>query len=133
MQQNKEMILASNRSLAEQNLILQPRLDHQKNELTKNYRCLQEQFEAFQLRKSMLGNVTNVHFLFSAAWCPCWFTHPQCQCLSLHCLVMPFIRVFPSLTVSVLSLVSSLNKPPMNKAHHQKLVTGFQSSRRANF
>lgn len=50
------MILASNRILAEQNLMLQPRLDQQKNELTKRYRCLQEQFEAFQLRKSTLGN-----------------------------------------------------------------------------
>ncbi|KAF4074663.1 hypothetical protein AMELA_G00241770 [Ameiurus melas] len=54
LQQNKEKILASNRSLAEQNLVLQPRLDHQKNELTKRYCCLQEQFETFQLRKSTL-------------------------------------------------------------------------------
>ncbi|KAK3539099.1 hypothetical protein QTP86_024034 [Hemibagrus guttatus] len=56
VQQNKKAILASNRSLAEQNLMLQPRLDHQKNELTKSYRCLQEQFEAFQLRKSTLDH-----------------------------------------------------------------------------
>lgn len=58
VQQNKKAILVSNRSLAEQNLMLQPRLDHQKNELTKRYRCLQEQFEAFQLRKCTLGDVT---------------------------------------------------------------------------
>ncbi|KAI5091304.1 VPS37B subunit of ESCRT-I a isoform X1 [Silurus meridionalis] len=58
VQQNKETILASNRSLAEQNLKLQPRLDHQKNELTKRYRCLQEQFEAFQLRKSTLDHMS---------------------------------------------------------------------------
>ncbi|XP_026996440.1 VPS37B subunit of ESCRT-I a [Tachysurus fulvidraco] len=56
VQQNKKAILVSNRSLAEQNLILQPRLDHQKNELTKRYRCLQEQFEALQLRKSLLDH-----------------------------------------------------------------------------
>lgn len=61
------MILASNRILAEQNLMLQPRLDQQKNELTKRYHCLQEQFEAFQLRKSALGNVKltkRTRFLF---------------------------------------------------------------------
>ncbi|KAG7480820.1 hypothetical protein MATL_G00060270 [Megalops atlanticus] len=54
VQQTKEMTLASNHSLAEQNLGLQPRLDSQKNELTKRYRCLQELFEAYQLRKSTL-------------------------------------------------------------------------------
>ncbi|KAL6466006.1 hypothetical protein MHYP_G00261390 [Metynnis hypsauchen] len=56
VQQSKDMILASNRSLAEQNLSLQPRLDHQKNELTKSYCRLQEQFEAYQLRKSTLDH-----------------------------------------------------------------------------
>ncbi|XP_059406822.1 VPS37B subunit of ESCRT-I a [Carassius carassius] len=56
LQQNKEMTLASNRLLAEQNLKLQPRLDHQKNELTVRYRSLQEQFEAYQLRKSTLDD-----------------------------------------------------------------------------
>lgn len=56
VQQSKEMTLASNRSLAEQNLELQPRLDHQKNELTKRYRCLQDMFEAYQLRKSTLDH-----------------------------------------------------------------------------
>ncbi|KAJ8385956.1 hypothetical protein AAFF_G00177770 [Aldrovandia affinis] len=54
VQQSKEMTLASNRSLAEQNLSLQPQLDCQKNELTKRYRCLQELYEAYQLRKSTL-------------------------------------------------------------------------------
>ncbi|KAM9447143.1 VPS37B subunit of ESCRT-I a [Clarias gariepinus] len=56
VQKNKEMILASNRSLAEQNLQLQPRLELQKNELTKRYHSLQEQFEAFQLHKSTLDH-----------------------------------------------------------------------------
>ncbi|XP_030647205.1 VPS37B subunit of ESCRT-I a [Chanos chanos] len=54
LQQSKEMTLASNRSLAEQNLTLQPRLDHQKNQLTKRYRSLQELYEAYQLHKSSL-------------------------------------------------------------------------------
>ncbi|KAJ8379294.1 hypothetical protein SKAU_G00000720 [Synaphobranchus kaupii] len=54
VQRSKEMTLAGNRSLAEQNLELQPSLDCQKNELTKRYRCLQELFEAYQLRKSTL-------------------------------------------------------------------------------
>lgn len=58
LQKNKEMTLVSNRLLAEQNLELQPRLDHQKNELTKRYRCLQEQFEAYQLRKSTLDHIS---------------------------------------------------------------------------
>ncbi|XP_056602714.1 VPS37B subunit of ESCRT-I a [Triplophysa dalaica] len=58
VQQNKEKTLATNRILAEQNLELQPRLDHQKNELTKRYRCLQEQFEAYQLRKSTLDHMS---------------------------------------------------------------------------
>lgn len=56
LQQNKELTLAGNRTLAEQNLELQPRLDHQKNELTKRYQCLQEDFEAYQLRKSTLDH-----------------------------------------------------------------------------
>ncbi|KAJ8400067.1 hypothetical protein AAFF_G00401060 [Aldrovandia affinis] len=56
VQQAKETTLAGNRSLAEQNLLLQPRLDCQKNELTQRYRLLQELFEAYQLRKSTLDN-----------------------------------------------------------------------------
>lgn len=51
------MTLAGNRSLAEQNLQLQPQLDFKKNELTKRYRCLEEIYEAYQLRKSTLGEV----------------------------------------------------------------------------
>ncbi|XP_056313827.1 VPS37B subunit of ESCRT-I a [Danio aesculapii] len=56
LQQNKETTLANNRFLAEQNLLLQPKLDHQKNELTRRYRGLQELFEAYQLRKSTLDD-----------------------------------------------------------------------------
>lgn len=56
VQQSKEMTLASNRSLAEQNLLLQPGLDHQKNQLTQRYRLLQELFEAYHLRKSTLDH-----------------------------------------------------------------------------
>ncbi|KAJ8286689.1 hypothetical protein GJAV_G00042030 [Gymnothorax javanicus] len=55
VQKAKEVTLASNRSLAELNLLLQPRLDLRKNQLTKQYRCLQEVFEAYQLRRSTIG------------------------------------------------------------------------------
>uniref|UniRef100_A0AAZ3P315 VPS37 C-terminal domain-containing protein n=1 Tax=Oncorhynchus tshawytscha TaxID=74940 RepID=A0AAZ3P315_ONCTS len=54
VQQIKEMILASNRRLAEQNLQLQPSLEHQKTQLTKCYGSLQESFEAYQVHKSKL-------------------------------------------------------------------------------
>ncbi|XP_071760446.2 VPS37B subunit of ESCRT-I a [Centroberyx gerrardi] len=56
VQQSKEMTLASNRNLAELNLALQPRLEHKKDQLTKRYSCLQESFEAYQLRKSTLDH-----------------------------------------------------------------------------
>ncbi|KAL4609521.1 vacuolar protein sorting-associated protein 37B-like [Arapaima gigas] len=56
VKQSKEMTLASNLRLAEQNLQLQPQLDCQKNELTKRYRQLQEVFEVYQLHKSTLDN-----------------------------------------------------------------------------
>ncbi|XP_062310119.1 VPS37B subunit of ESCRT-I a [Osmerus eperlanus] len=56
VQQKKEMLLTSNRSLAEQNLVLQPTLEEQKNKLTKRYCLLQEGFEAYQLRKSTLDH-----------------------------------------------------------------------------
>ncbi|XP_026876583.2 VPS37B subunit of ESCRT-I b [Electrophorus electricus] len=56
VQQTKEMTLASNRSLAEQNLSLQPGLDQQKMQLTKRYCCLQELYETYQLRKSTLDH-----------------------------------------------------------------------------
>lgn len=55
VQQSKEKTLANNRTLAEQNLILQPNLEHKKEQLTKTYRFLQENFESYQLRKSTLG------------------------------------------------------------------------------
>lgn len=55
VQQSKERTLVSNRTLAEQNLELQPRLERQKEQLTRRYRSLQESFESFQLRKSTLG------------------------------------------------------------------------------
>ncbi|XP_034026937.1 VPS37B subunit of ESCRT-I a [Thalassophryne amazonica] len=56
VQQTKEKTLVSNRTLAEQNLTLQPRLEHKKAQLTKHYSCLQENFEAYQLRKSTLDH-----------------------------------------------------------------------------
>ncbi|XP_029367539.1 VPS37B subunit of ESCRT-I a [Echeneis naucrates] len=56
VQQNKEKTLMSNRTLAEQNLALQPRLEHKKDQLTKSYACLQETFEAYQLHKSSLDH-----------------------------------------------------------------------------
>uniref|UniRef100_A0A3P9J4M7 VPS37B subunit of ESCRT-I n=1 Tax=Oryzias latipes TaxID=8090 RepID=A0A3P9J4M7_ORYLA len=56
VQQNKEKTLVNNRTLAEQNLALQPSLEHKKEDLTKHYRCLQERFESFQLRKSTLDH-----------------------------------------------------------------------------
>lgn len=67
VQQSKEMTLANNRTLAEQNLALQPRLEHKKEQLIKNYSCLQEIFESYQLRKSSLGtlaavSVSDFHF-----------------------------------------------------------------------
>lgn len=55
VQQSKEKTLVNNRTLAEQNLILQPNLEHKKEQLTKTYRCLQDNFESYQLRKSTLG------------------------------------------------------------------------------
>ncbi|TNN42505.1 Vacuolar protein sorting-associated protein 37B [Liparis tanakae] len=58
VQQSKETTLLSNRTLAEQNLALQPRLDHKKEQLTKRYHGLQEGFEAFQLRKSTLDHMS---------------------------------------------------------------------------
>lgn len=55
VQQSKEKTLASNRSLAEHNLVLQPELEQKKEQLTSRYRRLQESFESYQLRKSTLG------------------------------------------------------------------------------
>ncbi|XP_018524708.1 VPS37B subunit of ESCRT-I a [Lates calcarifer] len=56
VQQSKEKTLVNNRTLAEQNLALQPRLEHKKEQLTKRYSCLQESFESYQLRKSTLDH-----------------------------------------------------------------------------
>ncbi|XP_051278057.1 VPS37B subunit of ESCRT-I a [Dicentrarchus labrax] len=56
VQQSKEMTLVNNRTLAEQNLALQPRLEHKKEQLTKRYSCLQDNFESYQLRKSTLDH-----------------------------------------------------------------------------
>ncbi|KAG8011610.1 Vacuolar protein sorting-associated protein 37B [Nibea albiflora] len=56
VQKSKEMTLVTNRTLAEQNLALQPRLEHKKEQLTKRYSCLQENFESYQLRKSTLDH-----------------------------------------------------------------------------
>lgn len=58
VQQSKEKTLANNRTLAEQNLDLQPELEHKKEQLTKRYTCLQESFESYQLRKSSFGTAT---------------------------------------------------------------------------
>uniref|UniRef100_A0A1A8JU72 Vacuolar protein sorting 37 homolog B n=1 Tax=Nothobranchius kuhntae TaxID=321403 RepID=A0A1A8JU72_NOTKU len=54
VQQSKDMTLANNRTLAEQNLTLQPQLEQKKEQLTKRYGCLQENFESYQLRKSSI-------------------------------------------------------------------------------
>ncbi|XP_029019335.1 VPS37B subunit of ESCRT-I a isoform X2 [Betta splendens] len=56
VQQNKEKTLANNRTLAEQNLSLQPTLEHKKEQLINRYRGLQESFESYQLRKSALDH-----------------------------------------------------------------------------
>ncbi|XP_041644028.1 VPS37B subunit of ESCRT-I a [Cheilinus undulatus] len=56
VQNSKEKTLVSNRTLAEQNLALQPRLELKKEQLTKRYSCLQESFESYQLRKSTLDH-----------------------------------------------------------------------------
>lgn len=58
VQQSKEKTLANNRTLAEQNLVLQPDLEHKKEQLTNSYRRLQDDFESYQLRKSTLGTPT---------------------------------------------------------------------------
>ncbi|CAL1615212.1 unnamed protein product [Knipowitschia caucasica] len=56
VQQSKEETLVNNRTLAELNLSLQPKLELQKEQLTKRYSHLQECFESFQLRKSTLDH-----------------------------------------------------------------------------
>lgn len=54
IQLNKEMTLASNRSLAESNLLYQPKLDSLKASLTQKYQELQVLFEAYQIKKTKL-------------------------------------------------------------------------------
>ncbi|XP_077377059.1 VPS37B subunit of ESCRT-I a [Festucalex cinctus] len=56
VQQSKETTLVNNRTLAEENLALQPGLELKKETLTKRYGCLQESFEAHQLLKSTLDH-----------------------------------------------------------------------------
>ncbi|XP_052611378.1 vacuolar protein sorting-associated protein 37B [Peromyscus californicus insignis] len=59
VQLNKEMTLASNRSLAEANLLYQPQLDAQKAHLTQKYQELQVLFEAYQIKKTKLDKQSN--------------------------------------------------------------------------
>lgn len=59
VQHNKEMTLASNRSLAEGNLLYQPQLDAQKARLTQKYQELQVLFEAYQIKKTKLDKQSN--------------------------------------------------------------------------
>ncbi|KAG9487674.1 vacuolar protein sorting-associated protein 37B [Eleutherodactylus coqui] len=54
VQLNKEMTLAGNRSLAESNLLYQPKLDNQKATLTQKYQELQALMELHQLKKTKL-------------------------------------------------------------------------------
>ncbi|EHB01469.1 Vacuolar protein sorting-associated protein 37B [Heterocephalus glaber] len=53
------MTLASNRSLAEGNLLYQPQLDTQKAHLTQKYQELQVLFEAYQIKKTKLDKQSN--------------------------------------------------------------------------
>ncbi|XP_053135875.1 vacuolar protein sorting-associated protein 37B [Hemicordylus capensis] len=54
VQLTKDMTLASNRSLAEGNLLYQPKLDALKAALTQKYQELQVIFEAYQMKKTKL-------------------------------------------------------------------------------
>lgn len=54
IQLNKDMTLASNRSLAEGNLLYQPQLDTLKARLTQKYQELQVLFEVYQIKKTKL-------------------------------------------------------------------------------
>lgn len=54
VQLNKDMTLAGNRSLAEGNLLYQPKLDALKATLTQKYQELQVLFEAYQIKKTKL-------------------------------------------------------------------------------
>ncbi|XP_037016967.2 vacuolar protein sorting-associated protein 37B isoform X2 [Artibeus jamaicensis] len=65
IQLSKEMTLASNRSLAEGNLLFQPRLDALKAGLTQKYQELRVLFEAYQLKKTKLASPA------ALPWRPC--------------------------------------------------------------
>lgn len=54
VQLTKDMTLAGNRSLAEENLLYQPKLDSLKATLTQKYQELQVLFEAHQIKKTKL-------------------------------------------------------------------------------
>ncbi|XP_002191870.5 vacuolar protein sorting-associated protein 37B [Taeniopygia guttata] len=54
VQHSKDMTLASNRSLAEGNLLYQPKLESLKSNLTEKYQELQVLFEAYQIKKTKL-------------------------------------------------------------------------------
>ncbi|XP_077164627.1 vacuolar protein sorting-associated protein 37B [Paroedura picta] len=54
VQLSKDMTLASNRSLAEGNLLYQPKLDALKTALTQKYQELHVLFEAYQIKKTKL-------------------------------------------------------------------------------
>ncbi|XP_072207415.1 vacuolar protein sorting-associated protein 37B [Excalfactoria chinensis] len=54
VQHSKDMTLASNRSLAEGNLLYQPKLESLKATLTQKYQELQVLFEAYQIKKTKL-------------------------------------------------------------------------------
>ncbi|XP_018412870.1 PREDICTED: vacuolar protein sorting-associated protein 37B [Nanorana parkeri] len=54
LQLSKEMTLAGNRSLAEANLLYQPRMDNLKATLTQKYQELQTVMESHQLKKTKL-------------------------------------------------------------------------------
>nr|XP_033812711.1 vacuolar protein sorting-associated protein 37B isoform X2 [Geotrypetes seraphini] len=54
LQLSKEMILANNRSIAEENLLYQPQLDSLKAVVTQKYQELQALFDAYQIKKTKL-------------------------------------------------------------------------------
>ncbi|XP_070806895.1 vacuolar protein sorting-associated protein 37B [Pituophis catenifer annectens] len=59
VQLSKDMTLASNHSLAEGNLLYQPKLDALKATLTQKYQELQVLFEAYQIKKTKLDRQSN--------------------------------------------------------------------------
>ncbi|XP_030074839.1 vacuolar protein sorting-associated protein 37B [Microcaecilia unicolor] len=59
LQLSKEMILASNRSIAEENLLYRPQLDSLKAALTQKYQELQSLFDSHQIKKTKLDQQSN--------------------------------------------------------------------------